>query len=215
MTDQTKNKIKYWLIGLFTGASVSAPITAFFVKKVCDKKSSDVQQVTPTEPVTQEPKSDEQYAEKEPEPNIPEVEEINNWDLNIDDKEATEEARERSEEHERYLDMIDKYKGDDVMTPRIISEDQFIEEQYMQKSYVNWYEYDNVFEENLEPIIDPYASFGVANGSELFRNSDERSDPNIVYVRNEKFTTDYEITRIHGSYAMMVGGESSLGETDT
>ena len=212
MTDQTKNKLKYWLIGLFTGASVSVPITTVVVKKIFDKKAVETKSSEPTVI-----KTDEQYAKKEsdPEDNIPEAEEINNWDLDIDDKEATKEAHDRVEDHERYLDMIDKYTGDEVIAPRIISEDEFVEEQYMQKSYINWYEFDNVFEEELETIDDPYACFGVVDGSELFRNSDERRDPNIVYVRNEKLTTDYEITRIHGAYAVMVGGENSLGETDT
>jgi len=217
-TNQTKHKFTYWLIGLFTGASVAAPITAFITKKICDKKAEATIPVQPpVNPQTTEAKSDAIYAEKDPSvtEDIPDAETINNWDLDIDDKEATEEAHDRTEAHERYLDMVGNYTGDEVLLPRIISEDDFVEEQYMQKAYVNWYAFDNVFEENLSVIEDPYATFGVANGSELFRDDINRRDPNIIYIRNEKLNTDFEITRIFGSYQVMVGGEGSLGETDT
>ena len=229
MTEQTKTKFKYWLLGIITGGGIATPITAFFVKRHCDKKTEELVAKAEDNAMNtmaeyaisqqQEEKelNEEDYAEKPNEPtmDVPEDDDINDYDLNIDDKEATEEARSRTEEHERYLDMINKYNGDDVIPPRVISEDEFVEEQYMHKSYVNWYSYDNVFEEELTVIEDPYANFGVTNGAELFRNSDNRRDPNIVYIRNEKLSTDFEITRVYGSYAVMVGGEESLGETDT
>ena len=213
MTEQGKNGLKYWLIGLFSGTALAAPITAVICKKIYKQQGYEnglndmaayaAQQVVPENKPAQikavEPSEDD----------------INDYDLSIDDVEATEEARVRTEAHEKYLDMIDKYSGDEVLKPRMISPDEFINEQYMEKSYINWYEQDNVFEEDLSVIEDPYATFGVTNGRELFKNADLRPDPDICYVRNEKNTTDFEISRIHGSYAKMVGGEASLGETDT
>ena len=217
MTDQAKQKFKYWLIGLFTGGAVAAPITAFVCKNIYDKKIEEAetramndmaeyavqQQNQPSGPLREE-----DYA-------APDEADINNYDLSIDDEEATEEARERTEAHERYLDMIDKYNGNAELPPHIISADEFENEQYMQKAYVNWYEEDDVFEEDLRNIEDPYMTFGVTSGRELFKNANERPDPDICYVRSERTTTDFEISRIHGSYARMVGGEVNLGETDT
>ena len=229
MTEQTKQRLKYWLIGLFTGGAVATPVTAFVTKKICDKKMAEAvakasdegenrgmnamaeYAISQQKAEAEKPMTEEAYGTN----SEPSEDDINNYDLSIDDVEATEEARERTEAHERYLDMIDKYNGNAEIQPHIINGEQFITEQYMEKSYVNWYEADNVFEEDLEVIEDPYATFGVTDGHELFKNAELREDPDICYVRNERVTTDFEITRVHGSYAEMVGGERSLGKTDT
>ena len=131
-------------------------------------------------------------------------------DLSIED----EEAKERSIAHSQYLDMIEKYQCNADMQTHIITEDQYINEMYMQKSSINWYEDDDVFEEGLEVIKDPYLTFGVTSGRELFADTSHRPDPDICYVRNEAKLYDFEINRIHGSYTKMVGGEMSLGEAD-
>lgn len=218
MTEQTKQKLKYWLMGLFTGGAAAAPLTAFFCKRIYDKKIEEAetngmnamaayaisQQKTETKTPEEPEKEEDNYAEP------------TEYDVSIDDDDPEDQAaRERTEAHERYLDMIDKYNGNTDIQPHIISDEEFSNEQYMEKSFINWYEEDNVFEEDLSTIDDPYATFGVTDGRELFKNAETRPDPDICYVRNEKITTDFEISRIRGSYAKMVGGEASLGETDT
>ena len=218
MTEQTKQKLKYWLMGLFTGGAAAAPLTAFFCKRIYDKKIEEAetngmnamaayaisQQQTETKTPKEPEKEEDNYAEP------------TEYDVSIDDDDPEDQAaRERTEAHERYLDMIDKYNGNTDIQPHIISDEEFSNEQYMEKSFINWYEEDNVFEEDLSTIDDPYATFGVTDGHELFKNAETRPDPDICYVRNEKITTDFEISRIRGSYAKMVGGEASLGETDT
>lgn len=214
MTDESKEKLKYWLIGLFTGAGTAIPITAFVCKGIYDKKVEEAVDQAETNGINAGVEyALQKQAEKKEESK--EEEDIQNYDLSYEGEELEEEARERTEAHERYLDMIDKYSGDSVNQPRIIDADKFITEQYMEKAYVNWYEEDDVFEEDLNVIEDPNYTFGVTSGRELFKNADERPDPDICYVRNERTTTDFEISRIHGSYAKMVGGESGLGETDT
>ena len=47
--------------------------------------------------------------------------------------------------------------------------------------------------------------------------TDNREDPDICYVRNLKLSTDFEITRIHGSYAKLIeDGEAYFrGDTNT
>ena len=221
MTDQTKQKLKYWFIGLFTGGAVAAPVTAFVCKNIYDKKMNEAVAKAADEAETKGMNAMAEYAisQQNQEKTLTEEDyaEPTEYDVSIDNEEAAEdqEAKERTEAHQRYLDMIDKYKGDDDGSVRIISSDQFINEAYMEKSYINWYEEDNVFEEDLNTIDDPFVTFGVTDGHELFKNSDLREDPDICYLRNEKQLTDYEISRIHGSYARMVRGEANLGETDT
>lgn len=214
MTDQTKQKLKYWLIGLFTGGAVAAPVTAFVCKNIYDKKVEEAESkgmnAMAEYAISQQNQGkllvEEDYAEP------------GSYDISMpDDEEATneQEAIERTEAHQRYLDMIEKYKGDTQISPHIISSEEYRNEYGMDKSCVNWYEEDNVFEEDLKVIDDPFYTFGVTDGKELFRNTDLREDPDICYVRSERTLTDFEISRIHGSYAVMVRGETSLGETDT
>lgn len=229
MTEQTKQKLKYWLIGLFTGGAVAAPVTAVVCKNIYEKKIAEAIDQAETDGMMsmaqyaheQQQQEAEKKTYSEPEPEEQPIEEEDyaeptEYDTTIDEEDPEErEAIERTEAHQRYLDMIDKYKSDDVISPHIINGDQFLNEAFMTKTYVNWYTDDNVFEEDLNVIEDPYATLGVTNGRELFKNADLRPDPDICYVRNDRLTTDFEVSRIHGSYARMVGGEVNLGETDT
>lgn len=224
MTDQTKQKLKYWLIGLFTGGAVAAPVTAFVCKNIYDKKMAQATDEAETRGMVamaeyaheQQAEQQEQKTEEKNEEDYPDPREYGT--IMPDDEESTldQEAQERTVAHQRYLDMIGKYDGtaNDIST-RIISSDQFVNESFMLKSNVNWYEDDDVFEENLRVIEDPYATFGVLSGKELFKDANLREDPNICYLRDERHTTDYEISRIHGSYKELVGGEEVLGKTDT
>ena len=139
---------------------------------------------------------------------------INDYELKIDDEEATQES------HAQYLEMLNTYKnvnGD--IPPMVISREQFDNEHYLEKGYINWYEDDDVFEENNTKIDDPYYSFGFASGKDMFSPDRvvHRDDPDICHVRNLKLSTDFEITRVHGSYARLVlDGEAYYqGDTDS
>lgn len=132
---------------------------------------------------------------------------INNYDLRIDDEEATQEAGEFSESHVKYLEMIRMYKnvnGD--IPPMTISREQFANEHILEKVYVNWYDEDDVFEENDRRIEDPYYTFGFVSGHDMFspERVANREDPDICHVRNLKLSTDFEITRTHGSYSRLI-----------
>lgn len=239
MNEQQKpNKFVNWLVGLFTGAVVAAPVTALICNKVYNKKLQKAVDEAETrgiyamgeyaiqqqaqEDISQEAEQkQEQETPSEPEPeekvyseeDYAVAEDPREYDTYLD--EFDEEAKERTETHVRYLDAIDKYRNGEEIRPRVISMDEYDNEHIYEKSSVNWYERDNVFEENLEIIEDPYYTFGVTDGHDLFRDTQYRFDDDICYVRNETLSTDFEISRIHGSYAEIVGGESSLGETDT
>ena len=198
--------IKTWIFGLLTGIGVAAPVTAFFVKKIYDKKNP--------EEISREPKTGlPEVSTAIYEGNIPSAEEINNYDLDIDDEEATERSEIAVEDQERYSDMLQRYNGDLSELPFIIDQEQFYNDMTNEKSYINWYEDDNKFEEDLVVTQNPSLSFGVSDGNDLF-NANRGKDPDIVYVRNNKQATDYEITRVHGSYKDFVEGTSGIGQAD-
>lgn len=217
MEDEGRSKLKNWFIGFLTGIGVAAPLTAFFVKKIYDKPAQSVTasqwQSTPVQPTTNittnvEVPNDDEYG-------VPSAEEINNYDLNIDDKEATERSQIPVEDIERLKDMIERYDGTLADTAYMIDAERFMDDHTNNKAYVNWYEKDNVFEEDLIVTRDPAQSFGTADGSDLFKSPELRDDPDTVYIRNNKQCTDYEITRIHGSYSEMVGGAKPIGQADS
>ena len=219
MTDQAKQKLKYWFIGLFTGGVVATPITAFICKNVYEKKievakdqaetngmiamaqyAQEQQNINPAEiykpPIAERedrPLTEEDYAEKDP----------REYDVDI--------SEDPEQEDITYLGMTEKYKDDELNKPYIISSEEFETNHRYEKSFINWYSADNVFEENLNKIDDPYFTFGVTDGGQLF------NDTNVCYLRNPRadVSTDFEITRIIGSYTEIVGGERALGETDT
>ena len=131
---------------------------------------------------------------------------LENYDLKIDDEEATQEAREFSEAHAVYLDMVEKYKDSGGIPPLVISREQFENEHFYEKCYINWYEDDDVFEEDDKQIEDPGYTFGFASGREMFSPDRVavRDEPDICYIRNMKMSTDFEVTRVHGSYEKMI-----------
>lgn len=137
---------------------------------------------------------------------------LENYDLSIDDEEATESAAEFSKQHVQYLDMVERYRnaGGEI-PPMTISREQFENEHYFEKCYVNWYEDDDVFEEEDSKIEDPGYSFGFNSGREMFAPgvAEGRDDPDVCYIRNMKLSTDFEITRMHASYEKsVVDGEA-------
>ena len=199
MEDEGRSKLKNWFTGFLTGIGVAAPLTAFFVKKIYDKPAQSVTasqcQSTPVQPTTNittnvEVPNDDEYG-------VPSAEEINNYDLDIDDKEATERSQIPVEDIERLKDMIERYDGTLADVAYVIDAERFMDDHTNDKAYVNWYEKDNVFEEDLIVTRDPAQSFGTADGSDLFKSPELREDPDTVYIRNNKQCTDYEITRIH------------------
>ena len=217
MEDEGRSKLKNWFIGFLTGIGVAAPLTAFFVKKIYDKPAQSVTasqwQSTPIQPTTNittnvEVPNDDEYG-------VPSAEEINNYDLDIDDKEATERSQIPVEDIERLKDMIQRYDGTLADVAYVIDAERFMDDHMNDKAYVNWYEKDNVFEEDLIVTKDPAQSFGTADGNDLFKSPEMRDDPDTVYIRNNKQCTDYEITRIHGSYSEMVGGAQPIGQADS
>lgn len=91
------------------------------------------------------------------------------------------------------------------ITPHIISIEEYTNSSSSYgKETIFFYEEDNTFANQNEEIID-----GVDRtlGVNLHLHFGEKSeDPDIVYVRNEKESVDFEVIRLHTSYATAVLG---------
>ena len=145
----------------------------------------------------------------------PTPEEIDNWDLSIDDesdKLLGDEPEVKTEERRRYLEEVERYKNNPNEKPRFISRQEFEEECYLDKEYYDYYEIDNVFIKNddVNDPVDAFTLFGTNNGQELFDRpsavADEDYDPDIVHMKNFKMNCVAEITRFHKSYDSLKDG---------
>lgn len=86
----------------------------------------------------------------------------------------------------------------------IISLEDYESDRSHNKEPIAYYEGDTTFADAQEDIIDdPVSIFGPNIHLHFGEESD---DPDIVYVRNENNGVDYEITRVHNSYSVIVMG---------
>ena len=144
--------------------------------------------------------------------------EKNAWDenLDIDDEDGAiygDEPEEKTREREKYLDELERYIAHPEEAPRIISKEEFYDECYLDKIYVDYYDVDKKFIENtdMNREIDPYTIFGVSDGDELFRKKipeESDDDPDIVHVKNYKMNCVVEVTRFHRSYESIKDGSA-------
>jgi hypothetical protein len=157
------------------------------------------------------------YPSSEETEHVPSREEIDNWDLNIDDETLGDGPKEETERRERYLkDLWKSRSGRGGI--EMISEKEFDEECYLDKINVDYYPGDNVFIEStdIDKPIDAVNLFGVADGNWLFENrkhfdeDEDDNDPDIVRIKNFKMNTVAEITRNKGSYASVKDGSAYL-----
>lgn len=95
-------------------------------------------------------------------------------------------------------------RSDDV--PFVITFDEYNDD--ISGSYdkvtLTYYEEDLVLADDNDAPVDDQE--GLVGDDSLERFGQWSKDPNIVYVRNEDITTDFEIIRKHGSYAEIVHG---------
>lgn len=88
--------------------------------------------------------------------------------------------------------------------PRIISLIEFLDPSrgYSQET-LSYYDDDDVLcDEQEKPIPSPEELLGDA----LHHFGMSSDDPDMVYVRNDKTMTNYEVPRIHGKYSVIVAG---------
>ena len=145
----------------------------------------------------------------------------NAWDedLGIDDEDGTvygDEPEEKTRERERYLDELERYIAHPEEAPRMISKEEFNDECYLDKIYIDYYDVDKKFVENtdMDREIDAYTMFGVTDGDELFRkkvpddDEDSINDPDIVHVKNYHMNCVMEVTRFHRAYESIRDGSA-------
>lgn len=236
-------RVGMFFIGLLGGGIAGGSLAAFFVKRKCEadkeeavenaiQESSKQAQDWIDKNIVAKPAEKEDIHKKigrlfsdnseNSEPDAvyevelpPDMSVLEDMTVEIDDKEATDEALEMTEQHDRYLEMVEKYQGNPALRPRKISREEFENNHHYEKVYISWYD-DGVFgvdADNDSAIQDPYSAFGTADGLELFRNAD-REDPDTVHIRNERDSIDYEITRAHNTYAKVKSGEVYFNEAN-
>jgi hypothetical protein len=127
----------------------------------------------------------------------PEAEDVN--PVFVDEEEVveteeTEFASEYQEEYER-----------DRSQPYIITVKEFMEDRdEYDKTTITYFEDDDVLCDEREEVI-PNVEYTVGNDA-LTKFGELSEDKNIVYVRNERTSTDFEIVRDRRSYAEVVLG---------
>ena len=88
---------------------------------------------------------------------------------------------------------------DERSAPYIISVEEFQEESdELEKTTLSYYDDGTLADERNMPIPDANPIIGDEN---LEKFGELSQDENIVYVRNEKLSTDFEVVREEGSYA--------------
>ena len=111
---------------------------------------------------------------------------------------------------EDFLEMLEleEVEPGQVTPPHIISLSEFYNERpEYDKITIEWYEPDNVYLDENEEIIADISTYVGELASKLFTENGPDDDPDICFVRNEKFGSDYEIIRHHLSYKEMIGEE--------
>lgn len=76
------------------------------------------------------------------------------------------------------------------------------------KITIDWYDEDDILLDEREEIIADPTSYVGCQIKELFAGPSIDGDPDAVYVRNDKYATDYEVIRHHASYKKMTIGDS-------
>ena len=131
------------------------------------------------------------------------------------DEDNANELPIESMESEFDKDFLEDIKNEDVYgesvstLPYPIDLPEFYNERNeYDKITIEWYEPDDTFIDEKEEVIgDIKAYIGDIDPKTLFSESDNiNEDPDIRFVRNEQYGTDYEIVRHHRSYHEMTGG---------
>lgn len=112
---------------------------------------------------------------------------------------------------EDFLEMIEKEEVEpgQMEPPHLITLSEFYNERpEYDKITIDWYEEDNTYLDENEEIIADIQSYVGTNAAALFgKNTGEQDDPDIRFVRNEQYGSDYEIVRHHISWRQAAMGE--------
>jgi hypothetical protein len=113
---------------------------------------------------------------------------------------------------EQFLEMLEEEEVDPgkIQPPfQIGLVDFYNDRPEYDKVTIDWYEPDNTFIDEREQVIGDIQSYvGDLDISKVFRElNPDTDDPDICFIRNEQYSSDYEIIRHKRSYHEAVGGE--------
>ena len=130
----------------------------------------------------------------------------NNLPIEADETDEIENGIDESFIQEALEEQDAKVGNDSDANVYAIELVDFYTENGYDKITIDWYEPDSTFiNENEEVIADITSYIGDIDIHELFKTSYENEDPDVRFVRNESYSTDYEIIRHHKSWAEMTG----------
>ena len=119
------------------------------------------------------------------------------------------------EELEEYSEMIDKLKYNKISTkpkkkakkeidisnqPKIISYDEYSEDNNYEKVVVSYFEDDGTLMLEDESLFEDGINVLGPMNLEHFGMMDDDPEPDTIYIRNEALGVDYEVVREDGSY---------------
>lgn len=120
-------------------------------------------------------------------------------------------APEEEEFDEDFLEMIEGEivePGSGFVEPphQISLSDFYNDRPEFDKITIEWFEEDNTWlDENEEIIADISSYIGITDAADMFKETPSGDDPDVRFVRNDKYGTDYEIIRHHRSYGETTG----------
>lgn len=123
-----------------------------------------------------------------------------------EDSESSEDNEEEEEEIEFDDDFIIEppSKLERMKIPFIISSREFAEEmEHFDKISLNYYAGDETFADDQDELIDDIRML-VGDAYEYFGANPD--DPDVVYVRNFRLSTDFELCRVYGRYSDTIAG---------
>lgn len=118
----------------------------------------------------------------------------------------------KAEEAYRYDKLASDLAAVKPDEPYVIAAEQYHEERdYYDKETLYYYDEDEVLTDDQEEIITDEKA--IVGEDSLLCFGDRSEDADIVFVRNERLTTDYEVIRLSESYQEKVLGMAPKGES--
>lgn len=143
-----------------------------------------------------------EYSNEENANELPTEKEMAEKESPVDDEEEFDEE---------FLEQIEEEAANTgagfVEPPHVISLADFYNDRpEFDKVTISWYEPDNVWVDEREEIIPDIRSYIGLEVKSLFASNSYDDDPDVRFVRNEKYGSDYEIIRHHRSWRETTGG---------
>ena len=119
-----------------------------------------------------------------------------------DEPDDGEDDDEYSEDEEISMELLNRR---DHITPYVITSEEFSEEKdYYDKLSIYYYNEDDTLADDQEEIIPDVASIIGNDALHCFGKGSH--DPEVVFVRNERLASDFEVLRMQQSYQETVVG---------